>query len=335
MLFTKRGLLKFAKMPKIVTLTMNPVVDKDTHVAGIVPNKKLRCASPEYFAGGGGINVSRALKKLGGESLCVYLAGGPTGDHLQQLITTENIAQEVVSIEGWTRENLSVTDTNTQLQYRFGVPGPNVKQEEWKRVLTFLEANLEQDDFLVASGKLPPGVPTDFYVLVSKITDGNKSKLVLDTSGDALIPSMKANIYLMKPNLGELSTIMGVTSISAFDLEPLAKKFLDKHSCEILVVSLGAKGAIWGQGDELEHIPAPTVHQKSAIGAGDSMVAGMVHSLITGKSLGEAIKYGVACGTAATLHPGTQLCNKEDADQLYGWVVNNTVKKKKKSAKLT
>ena len=314
---------------------MNPVVDKDTHVAGIVPNKKLRCASPDYFAGGGGINVSRALKKLGGESLCVYLAGGPTGDHLQQLITQENIAQEVISIEGWTRENLSVTDTNSQLHYRFGVPGPYVKKREWQRILTFLEANLEQDDFLVASGKLPPGVPTDFYVQVSKITDRNKSKFVLDTSGDALIPSMKANIYLMKPNLGELSTVMGVTSISAVELESLAKSFLEQFSCEILVVSLGAKGALWGQGDDLEHIPAPTVHQKSAIGAGDSMVAGIIHNLLKDKSLGEAIKYGVACGTAATLHPGTQLCDKEDADKLYTWVVNNTVKKKKKSSKLT
>jgi 6-phosphofructokinase 2 len=322
-------------MPKIVTLTMNPVVDKDTHVAGIVPNKKLRCATPDYFAGGGGINVSRALKKLGGKSLCMYLAGGPTGDHLQQLITKENIAQEVISIEGWTRENLSVTDTNTQLHYRFGVPGPHVKKQEWQRILTFLVANLEQDDFLVASGKLPPGMPTDFYVQVSKITHRNKSKLVLDTSGDALIPSMKANIYLMKPNLGELSTIMGVTSISAVDLESLAKSFLKQFNCEILVISLGAKGALWGQGDNLEHIPAPTVHQKSAIGAGDSMVAGLVHSLVKGKSLGEAIKYGVACGTAATLHPGTQLCNKEDADKLYTWVVNNTVKKEEKSTKMT
>ena len=319
-------------MQKIITLTLNPVVDKDTHVAGIVPNKKLRCATPNYFAGGGGINVSRALKKLGGESLCVYLAGGPTGDHLQQLILADEIDQKVVHIEGWTRENLSVTDTNTQLQYRFGVPGPHVKKEEWQRVLTILEATLGHDDFLVASGKLPPGVPNDFYVEVSKITDRKKSKLILDTSGDALTPSMKANIYLMKPNLGELSSIMGVTSISAIDLEPLAKRFLKAYNCEILVVSLGAKGALWGHADELEHIPAPTVHQKSAIGAGDSMVAGIVHNLINGKSLGEAIKYGVACGTAATLHPGTQLCKKEDADLLYGWVVSNTVKKEKKNS---
>ena len=322
-------------MQNIITLTMNPVVDKDTWVAGLMPNKKLRCASPNYYAGGGGINVSRALKKLGGESLCMYLAGGPPGEHLQQLVSNENIGHMVITVEGWTRENLSVTDTNTQLQYRFGVPGPIVKKEEWQRVLTLLEENLQQDDFLVASGKLPLGVPTDFYVQVSKITDEKEAKFVLDTSGEALLPSMKANMYLMKPNLGELSIIMGVTSISAMELESLAKKFLEKHSCEVLVVSMGAKGALWANRKEMEHIPAPTVHQKSTIGAGDSMVAGMMFSLQKGKSLGEAIKYGVACGTAATLRPGTQLCNKEDADKLFEWIVKNTVKKAKKIPKLT
>lgn len=318
-------------MQKIITLTMNPVIDKDTHVAGIVPNKKLRCASPDYYAGGGGINVSRAHKKLGGTSLCIYLAGGPPGTHLQQLVVQENIDQKVICIDGWTRENLSVTDTNTQLQYRFGVPGPKVKKEELQQVLTILERHVQRDDFMVVSGKLPPQAPSDFYLKVSEIVDKNKAKLVLDTSGEALLPSMKANIYLMKPNLGELSTIMGISSISVVELESLAKKFLEIYSCEVLVVSLGAKGALWAHGDELEHIPAPTVLQKSSIGAGDSMVAGMVHCLLHGKSLSEAIKYGVACGTAATLRPGTQLCNKKDADQLYKWVQNNTVTSKKKT----
>ncbi|MDV7139819.1 1-phosphofructokinase family hexose kinase [Maribacter sp. TH_r10] len=314
-------------MQKTITLTMNPVVDKDTHVAGIVPNKKLRCATPNYYAGGGGINVSRALKKLGGQSLCMYLAGGPPGTHLQQLVTEEHMAQKVIPIEGWTRENLSVTDTNTQLQYRFGVPGPKVKEEELQEVLTYLEETLATDDFMIVSGKLPQDVPPDFYVEISKITDRKNAKFILDTSGTALLPSMRSNIYLMKPNLGELSTIMGITSIASTELETLAKKFLKTFQCKILVVSLGAKGAFWAHKDSFEHIPAPTVLQKSTIGAGDSMVAGMVLYLTLGKPLSEAIKYGVACGTAATLHPGTQLCTKKDADRLFEWVKHHSVKK--------
>ncbi len=321
---------KTHQMQKTITLTMNPVVDKDTSVAGIVPNKKLRCAAPMYYAGGGGINVSRALKKLGGSSLCVFLAGGPTGTHLRQLISQEEMAHKAIEIEGWTRENLSVTDTNTQLQYRFGVPGPKVDKDELNSILAYLEEKVNYNDFLVVSGKLPLEVPPDFYVEISKIADNKKAKFILDTSGVALLPSMKANIYLMKPNLGELSTIMDVPSISVIELETLAKKFLETYKCKVLVVSLGAKGALLAHESGIEHIPAPTVHQKSTIGAGDSMVAGIIYSLQTNKSLSEAIKYGVACGTAATLHPGTQLCNKEDADKLYEWVLKNTVEKKEK-----
>ncbi len=314
-------------MNKIFTLTMNPVIDKDTSVAGIVPNKKLRCKTPTYYAGGGGINVSRALKKLGGESTCVYVAGGPAGMHLKQLVTDENISQNVIEIEGWTRENLSVTDTNTHLQYRFGVPGPRVKKEEWQRVLDVLENLLKKDDFLIASGKLPLEIPTDFYVRVSRITDKKGAKLVLDTSGDALLPSMAANIFMMKPNLGEFSSLLYVTSISASELETLAQRFLKENKCEVLVVSMGAKGAFLATKDNMEHITAPTVLQKSTIGAGDSMVAGMVLGLTSGKTLGDAVKYGVACGTAATMHPGTQLCRKTDADKLYEWIKNNSIKK--------
>lgn len=309
---------------KIVTLTLNPVIDKSVSVAGISPNTKLRCSSPTYDAGGGGINVSRALKKLGMESLCMYLAGGPTGEHLHQILDKTGIDQLVVPIKGWTRDNLAVTDTTTNLQYRFGVPGPQVVKEEWETLLIELEKNLEEGDYLVASGKLPPGMPDDFYVLVAEIAKSKKVRFILDTSGAALIKATKSKVFMLKPNLGELSTLCGVTSISAMELEPLAKKFLEEHDCEILVVSLGPKGALLATKDLIEHIPAPTVLQKSTIGAGDSMVAGMVVSLLKGKTYSEMVKYGVACGTAATMHEGTQLCNKDDADNLYKWIQAQT-----------
>ncbi len=309
---------------------MNPVLEKETSVAGIRPNTKLRCASPIYYAGGGGINVSRALKNLGAKSLCIYLAGGSTGNHLEQLVSNEGISQKVISVRGRTRDNLSVTDTVTNLHYQFRVPGPRVEKKEWEQVLKLLEELLTKDDYLVASGKLPPGVPPDFYVMVSKITDEKEAKLVLDTSGKALLPSMKANIFMMKPNLAELSILSGVESISASELEFSAKRFLKNYSCQVLVISLGARGALLATKNKMEHISAPTVYQKSTIGAGDSMVAGMVLSLVQGKSLSEMLLYGVACGAAATIRPGTQLCNKNDVDDLYDWIKNKNVKRAKK-----
>ncbi|TLP81785.1 1-phosphofructokinase family hexose kinase [Maribacter sp. ACAM166] len=314
---------------RIITLTLNPTIDKSTTVVGISPNSKLRCTEPTYDAGGGGINVSCAIKKLGGDSLGMYLAGGPTGNHLKQLLDKDGIEQSIIKIEGWTRDNLAVTDTVTNQQYRFGMPGPNVKKEEWEAVLKQLEDYLQESDYLIASGKLPPGIPDDFYVQVAAIARKKKARFILDTSGEALMKAAAhSHIYILKPNLGELAALCGVPSISALELEILAKKFLAEHDCEALVVSLGAKGALLATKYEMEYVPAPTVLQKSTIGAGDSMVAGMVMSLIWGKSFSDMVKYGVACGTAATMHEGTKLCNKDDADKLYEWIRRaQTVKK--------
>ncbi|SDE43288.1 6-phosphofructokinase 2 [Pricia antarctica] len=305
---------------RVITLTVNPVIDKSVSVAGISPNTKLRCSAPTYNPGGGGINVSRALKKLGSDSLCMYLAGGPTGHHLKQLLDHEGVEQLVVPIKGWTRDNLAVTDTSNNQQYRFGMPGPHVEKEEWEAILKQLEQYLKESDYLVASGKLSPGMPNDFYTQVAAIAQTKKARFVLDTSGEALIQASKSNIYIMKPNLGELSTLSGIDSISALELESIAKKFMDGHDCETLVVSLGAKGALLATKYEMEHVPTPTVLQKSTIGAGDSMVAGMIVSLLQGKTFSDMVKYGVACGAAATMHEGTQLCNKDDADKLYEWI---------------
>lgn len=307
-------------MAAIITLTLNPVVDKSTTVAGIQPHIKLRCTSPDEYPGGGGINVSRALKRLGTDSLCMYMAGGPTGIRLEQLITREGLRQQLIPIDGCTRDNLAVLDTTTGLQYRFCIPGPNVSSTEWEQTLEHLNSRCREGDYLVASGKLPPGIPDNFYVRVSEICRKKGARLVLDTSGAALIKGATAGVFLLKPNLGELSTLCGVASITAETLEPLARNFMKTGNCEILVVSLGAKGSLWVTGDSLGYVAAPVVDQRSTIGAGDSMVAGMVMSHREGKSIEEMVRYGVACGTAATMRPGTELCQPEDVQRLYAWM---------------
>lgn len=311
-------------MKKIITLTVNPAIDKSTTVAGIKPNSKLRCAHPIYEAGGGGINVSRVLNELGETSLCMYMAGGPTGTHLRDMLVDLDILQQVISTEGWVRENLSVTDTVNNQQYRFGMPGHMVNQSEWKNTLKQLETVLSEGDFLVASGSLCPGMPIDFFAQVSKISQKKKVKLILDTSGDALLKGAQAGVYLLKPNLGELAKLCGLKTIFFFELESVAKTFLKNNPCEVLIVSLGSQGAIMITNENVEYIAAPIVYQKSTIGAGDSMVAGMVYALSKGKSLSEMVKYGVACGTAATMTEGTQLCKKRDAEELNKWIISNS-----------
>lgn len=311
-------------MKKVITLTVNPAIDKSTTVAGIKPNSKLRCANPICEAGGGGINVSRVLNELGGTSLCMHMAGGPTGTHLRDMLVDLDILQQVIPTEGWVRENLSVTDTTNNQQYRFGMPGPMVNESEWKNTLNQLETILSEGDFLVASGSLCPGMPIDFFAQVSRIAQKKKAKYILDTSGEALLIGAQAGVYLLKPNLGELATLCGVKTISFLEMESIAKDFLKNNPCEVLLVSLGAQGAMLVTKDEVKYIAAPIVYQKSTIGAGDSMVAGMVLALAQGKTLSEMAKYGVACGTAATMTSGTQLCKKKDVDELHKWIISNS-----------
>lgn len=316
-------------MKKIITLTVNPTIDKSTTVSGIKPNSKLRCANPVYEAGGGGINVSRVLHTLGGNSVCMYMAGGTTGKELQDMLTDLELLQQVIPIAGRVRENLSVTDTVNNQQYRFGMPGPKISEREWKNTLGHLDSVLSAGDYLVASGSLCPGMPIDFYAQVSHIAQNKKVKVILDTSGDALLKGAQAGVYLLKPNLGELAKLCGVKTISFLELESVAKTFLKNNPCEVLVISMGPQGALLVTNDILEYIAAPVVHQKSTIGAGDSMVAGMVYALANGKSLSEMAKYGVACGTAATMTEGTQLCKKRNVEELNTWIETNSLDSKK------
>ncbi len=303
-------------MDKIITLTVNPVLDKNTTVSRLVPGQKLRCSAPVFYAGGGGINVSRAIQNLGGTSLAIYLSGGPYGTILEHLMKAKRIGQKKVAIEGWTRENTTVLDRATQMPHHFGDPGPTVFQAEWQKALDLVEENLEMGDYLVASGKLTSGIPDDFYVRVAELASSKKARLVLDTKGPALKEAVGSEIFLLKPNIGELSALYGAGAITHSELETLAQKFIADHRCTALVVSMGARGALLATGGTMTYVSAPIVAQKSMIGAGDSMVAGMVLSLRAGKDFVDMVRYGVACGSAATLRPGAQLCQKNDVDRL-------------------
>jgi 6-phosphofructokinase 2 len=148
---------------KIATLTMNPAIDKSSAVDQVVAEWKLRCEPPTYEPGGGGLNVSRAIRKLGGDSLALYAAGGFSGQVLSDLLDQEGLNHQAMAIAGLTRENFTVLEKSTGQQYRFGMPGPTVQEAEWRRCLEEICGLLPQVEYLVASGRLPPGVPANFY----------------------------------------------------------------------------------------------------------------------------------------------------------------------------
>ena len=310
-------------MPSIITITFNPAIDKSTTVAALIPEKKLKCTTPFYEPGGGGINVARAIIKLGGEATAVYLAGGYTGKAFTELLIKESVASIVIETAGSTRENLIVVQNASNQQYRFGMPGPHIHEHEWKECLNVIE-KINGIDYIVASGSLPNGVPTDIFARIAVIAKMKKARLIVDTSGEALTQAVNKGVYLIKPNLGELSSLVGKEELNIELVDDVARTVIEKGKCEVVVVSMGPAGAMLVTKEMAQQIIPPAVIRKSTVGAGDSMVAGMVLSLSQNKSLIETVQYGVACGTAATMNSGTELCRKEDAEHLYKLMHNKS-----------
>ena len=303
-------------MPDIVTVTFSPCIDRSAAVPTLVPEKKLTCIRQKLEPGGGGINVARAIRKLGGDVVAIYPAGGYTGMHFNKLLSEENIPAIIVDTQEETRENIIILDETNNNQYRFGMPASPLGESEWRHMLEAIK-NLEKVEFIVVSGSLPPGVPIDIFGQIAAIAKRRKIKLVVDTSGEPLRHAVEEGVYLLKPNLRELSGLVGKEHLRDDEVIHYARQLIHSGNVEIIVVSMGEKGALLVTRELSQTITPPPVKKKSTVGAGDSMVAGMVLALSRGMSVEEAAVYGVACGTAATLNPGTELCRREDADRFF------------------
>lgn len=304
-------------MKTIVTLTLNPAIDKSATVDHVVAERKLYCDAPRFEPGGGGINVSRAVRKLGGASLALYPSGGPSGETLQLILEQEGLTHRPIPVTAWTRENLMILESATGQQYRFGMPGPELAAKEWESCLEQLFSGEVKPDYVVASGSLPPGVPQDFYARVARLGKQHGSRVVVDASGEPLRLALREGVFLTKPNIREFREMIGPGGEDEAKVLALAKKIVLDGQSEVLVISLGAAGVLMVSDSGVERLHPPTVPIISKVGAGDSMVAGIVLSLARGNPLRDAIRFGVASGTAAVMTPGTELCRREDAERLY------------------
>lgn len=300
---------------------MNPAIDASCAVENVFPDHKLRCGAVLHEPGGGGINVSRAIQNLGGQSTVFYLAGGPSGQMLGVLLDREGLKHIAVPIGDWTRENFMVMETASAQQYRFITPGPRVTTEEWSSCLEKIASIDPIPEFVVASGSLPPDVPPDFHARLAKAVRDKGRRFVLDSSGTALRESLpRGGIYLVKPSMRELREFVGQELLHESEQEKAARQIVKNGQAEIVVVSIGAAGVLLATGDGCQRIRSPSVPVKSKVGAGDSMVAGIVLALARDMSIPDAVRFGIACGAAAVMMPGTQLCRREDAERLFAQI---------------
>ncbi|NGM84606.1 1-phosphofructokinase family hexose kinase [Paenibacillus sp. 7124] len=301
----------------IVTLTVNPSVDASTAIKQVVPDHKLRCREATYQPGGGGVNVSRAIHRLGGKALALYTSGGLHGQLIHQMLEQEGVEHQSIPIQGQTRENLIVLEESTGQQFRFDMPGPAFGEEDRQRCLDQLNQLKTKPDYLVLSGSLPPGCPADYYAQIIKSVKDWNCRVIVDTSGEALQRAADAGVYLLKPNARELEELTGMTLSGDDDVKAAAEKLIAEGRTEAVIVSLGAKGAFMISKEGAEHISAPKVPVVSVVGAGDSLVAGVVYRLEQGGPLAESVRFGIAAGAAAVMNPERELCKREDTERLF------------------
>ncbi len=287
-----------------------------TSTERVEPAHKLRCAEPRYDPGGGGINVARAVHALGGDAAAIFPIGGPAGEMIRHLLAEEGVAHHPIAIAGFTRESLAVEERQTGNQFRFILPGPEISDNDQERCLDQLALLAPDADYLVASGSLPLGVPDDFYARVTALAKSLGKRMVLDTSGAAL-KNAGSGIYLLKPSLRELQDLVGREIHTEHDQVRAASDVIAQGRSEIVVLSLGQEGALLATAEGSERFAALQVEAKSTVGAGDSMLAGIVLGLSRALPVPEAVRLGMAAGAAALLGSGTQLCRQADVERLY------------------
>ena len=301
---------------EIVTLTVNPAVDISTSVERIAPYHKLRCAEARHDPGGGGINVARVLGRFGMAASAIYPAGGATGELLQQLVKDEDIKGLAVPIVGNTREDFTVTERASGEQFRFVLPGPALSQPECRALLDALGAWEPKPDFVIASGSLPACVPVDFFGRAAAIGSSRGAKIILDTSGPALAAALAGPLYLVKPNLGEFRALVQAPVETEVQRLKAARGLIRASRIEIIALTLGEEGALLVTRDGAWRGRAPKLKPVSTVGAGDSFLGALVWRLIQGRAFDDALRFGIAAGSAALLSEGTELCRPGDVERL-------------------
>jgi len=306
-----------AQQTPILTLTLNPALDMSTAVADLIPDQKLRCSEPLLDPGGGGLNVSRAIAALGGESLALVALGGLTGDRLAGLIRAESVPFLVLTAPGETRQSLTVTDRGTGRQYRFMLPGPVWSAADQDRVFLLLRASARPGAYGIISGSQPPGVPADFPARLARSMPGLRS--VLDTSGPALHEAVIhpiPGLAVLRMDGEEAEGLAGKPLTSRTDSADFAQGLVHRGVAARVIVARGADGNVMADARRRIFARAAKVTVKSTVGAGDSFVAAFVLSLARGQSDDQALAMAAAAASAAVTTDATQLCRLQDVERL-------------------
>ena len=300
---------------RILCVALNPTIDVSTDAARVRPTHKVRTHNQRQEPGGGGVNVARVIVALGGDAELLIMSGGPTGAWLEDAIAKLSLKLDVVRTPEPTRIAFMVHEEETNLEFRFVPEGPLIDGHEIDAALDRIAA--WRGDYVIGSGSLPRGAPDDTYARMAKHAADSSIRFVLDCSGAPLRAALnQGGIFLVKPSLGELEAATG-KKLSTDTAGDAAMELVARGAAEHVAVTLGQDGALIASRDGIIRAPAIDVPVRSAVGAGDSFVGGLVWALASGKSTKEAFNYGMAAGAAAVMTEGAELCRKADILDLY------------------
>lgn len=300
-------------MKHVVTVTMNPTVDITTETSKVEMGRKLRCGEPRFDPGGGGINVARMVRELGGEAVAFFPVGGTSGEMLKELCARENVATDTMPIEGRTRESLKVFEERSEGTYRFLLPGPRLSDREREAALQRIEELAEGAAFVVLSGSLPPGLSPDFYREAAERAAAAGARVALDTSGEALEAGIGPALHVLKPNQDEAAELAGGDVVEDEARRERLLERLMNDGVDIVFLTLGEREVVVEsrEGGRLRFRP-PEVSRRSPVGAGDSFLGAAIHALANGAPLEEAARVAVAAAGATIGTEGTSLSRRED-----------------------
>lgn len=298
----------------IYTITLNPALDRTITVKSLIEDETIRVISENRYAGGKGVDVSRVIRKLGGKSIALGFVGGYDGLELEGRLVNDGVLTNFVHISGNTRTNVIVYENTTGKRFLISAPGPTIEPHEIGQLYNQI-LSLPELDYIVISGSIPPGVrPTIYGQLV--MTAKNLGAIVaLDADGEPMKEGVRLGPHIIKPNIHELGRLVGRTIKSEKEIVATSRKLCSK-GVEIVIVSRGAKGLVVVTKKKTIKAVPPSIKVQSAVGAGDTTLAGFVLAYSKKRPLEECVRLACASGAATAMTPGTELCHKEDVEKI-------------------
>lgn len=315
-------------MTEILTITLAPAIDLATSIDRVTAGPKLRCAPPRIDPGGGGVNVARAIRQLGGHSRALLVIGGPTGEQLMALLDAEGVETMPIRVASHTRQSLAVTDETTNEQYRFSLLAEPLGADDAESILDGIARATKKDTLVVLSGSVAPGLAVDFPHAVQARIAHETDRLIVDTSGPPLAHLMTHPthpLHVLRIDQKEAATAAGVPLETVQSSVDFAAALVDRGVARIVVTGRGADGSIMVTKDQRIFCHAPKVPVRSKIGAGDAFVGAMTLSMSRGEPLARTLQWGVAAASATVSTEGTALCRLEDVQRLLSACVTNVI----------